>query len=850
MKRTRRNATLTTGLILSLLLILFSTGKADILVQLGWVAPSSGDYQYAYIASLANDQTIRAYSSSNPDNPIDYVTIYDFGGFIPGTNFQPADWSFSYQWVGLTPPGQNPLDDPNIYNLTWTYVGSSSIGPGPTDLGIFGADSTNSNAANGTFASYAYKYDPGQPDNGKPVANTGMVGVPGAQIWQPLNNQPPMTKGASSMLLLTDGTVICHDTNYYQGGLTGNWYKLTPDNTGSYVNGKWSKIASMPSQYGPLYFASAVLADGRVVVLGGEDNVDGTSETSKAAIYDPIKDKWTSIQGPTGWNNIGDAQCCILSDGRFLLAHTVPNSGNPLSSNIAVIDFSQASPQWQDLGTVNKADPNSEEGWTLLPDTSILTIDCENGLNAERFVPLGTSGQWTNAGNTGVQLPAQKPYTTQVPEIGPAILLPDGTVFATGATSHTAIYDPASGTWTAGPNFPYGDAIADGPACLLPNGNVLCLASPPFSATSGARFYEYVTYDYLPQVASTQTASSIFSFMGCLLLLPTGQVLCTDGYANDVEIYTPGGAPDPSWAPTISSCPSSLDSCQSYLISGTQFNGLSQAVGYGDDYQAATNYPLVRIMNNASGHILYCRTHDHSFMGVASPNTVSTHFTVLPDIEPGPSSLYVVANGIQSQPYAVTVFSHISSLSPSSTPAGGPSFNLLVMGGGFTNASTVNWTENKNTTPLSTTPVSASQLKVTVPASLIANPGKASVTVTTPGAGASNSKIFTIDLTTLQLLSPQLSRNLFTGVITATISLKNTGYLSANNLTITNSSIGFTGTTSTLPMNLGNLAAGSTATASLTYPGSAGSSGAKRTLYVRGTFDGGSFSLSTPVILP
>ena len=89
---------------------------------------------------------------------------------------------------------------------------------------------------------------------------------------------------------------------------------------------------------------------------------------------------------------------------------------------------------------------------------------------------------------------------------------------------------------------------------------------------------------------------------------------------------------------------------------GTQFNGLSEAVGYGDDYQGATNYPLVRITNTATGHVFYCRTHNHSTMGVATGATpVSTQFDVPPSIETGPSTLVVVANGIASNPWNLTV---------------------------------------------------------------------------------------------------------------------------------------------------------------------------------------------------
>jgi len=77
-------------------------------------------------------------------------------------------------------------------------------------------------------------------------------------------------------MLLTDGKVIC------QSGAA--WEKLTPDLFGSYVNGSWSQIASFPSGYVPYAYASAVLADGRVVVVGGEYNEGPFALTNKGAI--------------------------------------------------------------------------------------------------------------------------------------------------------------------------------------------------------------------------------------------------------------------------------------------------------------------------------------------------------------------------------------------------------------------------------------------------------------------------------------------------------------------------------------------------------------------------------------
>ena len=84
-----------------------------------------------------------------------------------------------------------------------------------------------------------------------------------AQTWYTVT-QPPT--GLTFCMLLTNGSVMCQGTAY------SDWYKLTPDYGGNYVTGTWSTLASLPAGYAPTYFASAVLADGRVVIVGGEYN--------------------------------------------------------------------------------------------------------------------------------------------------------------------------------------------------------------------------------------------------------------------------------------------------------------------------------------------------------------------------------------------------------------------------------------------------------------------------------------------------------------------------------------------------------------------------------------------------
>jgi hypothetical protein len=122
------------------------------------------------------------------------------------------------------------------------------------------------------------------------------------------------------------------------------------------------------------------------------------------------------------------------------------------------------------------------------------------------------------------------------------------------------------------------------------------------------------------------------------------------------EVYTANGSYIQPWTPAISICPSTVVRGQTYTIFGRQFNGLSQAAAFGDEYETATNYPLVRIKNIATGHIFYAKTHDHNTMGVATGAVPTfTHFDVPAGMETGPSTLVVVANGIPSLPVNVTV---------------------------------------------------------------------------------------------------------------------------------------------------------------------------------------------------
>jgi hypothetical protein len=114
----------------------------------------------------------------------------------------------------------------------------------------------------------------------------------------------------------------------------------------------------------------------------------------------------------------------------------------------------------------------------------------------------------------------------------------------------------------------------------------------------------------------------------------------------------------------------------------------------------------------------------------------------------GTANVTVVENGVTSASATFTIGAEqvITSLSPDSATAGGPAFTLTVNGTGFTSAAVVQW----NSTGLTTTFVSTTQLKAAVPANLIAAPGTASITVVVAGT-TSTSEPFTITVPSLSL---------------------------------------------------------------------------------------------------
>jgi hypothetical protein len=124
--------------------------------------PSNYRWQYAIV--LPTDSQLKSG---------DFFTIYDFEGFKAGTAVGPtSDWAFTAAKVGPTPSKVNPMDNPDVWNLSWTYTGPT-IDVGQTGLGNFMANSLYQYRDESFFTARTHRAIDGKPDT-----NVTYVDVP------------------------------------------------------------------------------------------------------------------------------------------------------------------------------------------------------------------------------------------------------------------------------------------------------------------------------------------------------------------------------------------------------------------------------------------------------------------------------------------------------------------------------------------------------------------------------------------------------------------------------------------------------------------------------------------------
>jgi hypothetical protein len=144
--------------------ICVNSAQAGLLPVSVTVQPEAGNFSWTYSVVLPTNLSLQSGA---------YFTIYDFAGYVPGsatvtsaypTAANAANWTVSTTLVGPTPPHLNPVDNPNILNLTYTYTGPT-IPTGQVTLGNFTAISTYQASATSYFTATSTRSIDGQNDS-------------------------------------------------------------------------------------------------------------------------------------------------------------------------------------------------------------------------------------------------------------------------------------------------------------------------------------------------------------------------------------------------------------------------------------------------------------------------------------------------------------------------------------------------------------------------------------------------------------------------------------------------------------------------------------------------------------
>lgn len=342
-------------------------------------------------------------------------------------------------------------------------------------------------------------------------------------------------------LLMTNGTVICHNSN--DGGYGRGWDRLTPDIHGSYANGTWDTIA--PNYYDRLFFSSQVLPSGKVYVAGGEYGAG----TNMGEVYDPATNTWNVCDTiPSGWK-IFDGNSEILADGTVLEG---PQISNATSYSTLI---------WSPVTNAYTVMPNSiydhdEASWLKLPDYSVIFVGI-NSTGSNRYIPA--LGYWIPDATVPGML--YDPYGS---EAGQSFMLPNGNAYFTGATGFNTLYKPSGsilpGTFTAADSFPVigGIQVAcpDASAAMMVNGKILISVSP--IGENGNEFRSptyFLEYDYTTNTFAQVTDTIPFfgadsmagypAYLTQMLDLPDGNILMSisqSGMSRQYYIYHPAAA--------------------------------------------------------------------------------------------------------------------------------------------------------------------------------------------------------------------------------------------------------------------------------------------------------------------
>ncbi|MGN6755070.1 MAG: Kelch repeat-containing protein [Thermomicrobiales bacterium] len=270
--------------------------------------------------------------------------------------------------------------------------------------------------------------------------------------------------------MLPDGRVLVAGGETAQGG---GGTSLASAEIYNPATNSWSDAGTMTATR--VNASATLLADGRVLVVGGATSDDPTSALTSAEIYTPATNSWSSAGDMTAARSSGSAT--MLADGRVLAV------GGDIGCNATASLYDPATNSWSPAAAPTS--PHSGQTATRLPDGRVLIAGGEAGpgdtgnllARAETYNPKTNSWAASNALSNG------RAGTT-------ATLLPNGQVVFIGGADATGMpiagaeqFTPPPLTTTALPTAPP-PAPTNTPAAPAPQAPQAPQAPPPPTATN------------------------------------------------------------------------------------------------------------------------------------------------------------------------------------------------------------------------------------------------------------------------------------------------------------------------------------------------------------------------------
>ncbi|MGA3057780.1 MAG: hypothetical protein ABSE70_07065 [Candidatus Limnocylindrales bacterium] len=350
-----------------------------------------------------------------------------------------------------------------------------------------------------------------------------LASAPAAWLWLDSSHPSPVAPGGSAPPGGQSGSPAPGSPSASPGAAGSSVASASPSPKLAYGDGTWARAESLPQ--GRWGTGSAVLRDGRVLVVGGALGSSSNSATDSVIIYDPATSHWsaaTHMLQPRAYPMV-----VALADGSILAVGG--------SRNLQPLDTAERyypdNGTWVAAGRLNV--PRTQGTLTLLSDGHVLAVGggmegspgWASTASAEIFDP--TAGSWSLA----APMSAARAFHT-------ATLLPGGEVLVTGGatiyngvhgsvTAMAEIYIPRLNTWRSAARMSV--ARYAGAAALLPDNRVLVAGGWSFTANTDPSLASAEIYD--PGSNAWSATGSLTDARGSFAMakLPDGRVLAIGG---------------------------------------------------------------------------------------------------------------------------------------------------------------------------------------------------------------------------------------------------------------------------------------------------------------------------------